>query len=145
MTQNNTIRTFSMNNILVTEENPSELINFIIDMKTYLTTLNSSVLTNSNNTTITLLPNINYYSNPNIDLTLDDHVTLNFDASGDSNAQFFINIENNLDLKNVDMELMNGAQSNNIFWLINGEVSIQQVHKMYGYFLPEINQLLLKK
>lgn len=66
------------------------------------------------NTPITLYPNTYYYSPRNA--TFSD-IQIILDAEGDSNAVFFIGIQNQLLFNNIlSIELINGATNRNVYW-----------------------------
>jgi hypothetical protein len=102
-----------LNNTLSTSA-LSELNTLIADITTYtnsLTTINIGA--GGGNTTF--LPNRSYKGTG---ITFSSE-TLTFDAQNNANAQFFITDLGAFTFTSVTFELINGAQSCNIFWLSN--------------------------
>jgi hypothetical protein len=60
-------------------------------------------------------------------------VTLTFDASGNTGAQFFIISASSITFSNVTFILINGAQSNNIYWLANAGNITYDANTLQGY------------
>ena len=93
----------------------------------------SPLLTSYSGTTLTLSPNILYKTTS---LSIDSGSILNIDAAGDSTAQFFIQTSTgSITLSNITINLLNGAQSCNIFWVANTSISFSNVPNLFGLFM----------
>jgi hypothetical protein len=88
------------------------LLSNIIFHKNSLTSQNISPASSG---TVTFYSNINYNTLSSIDLS-GNSLTINFDASGSSTAQFFLTSAGGANIT-ATMNLLNGAQSTNIFWI----------------------------
>lgn len=94
------------------------------------------------NTTATFLPNIDYYA-VNSSVTFDG-TTITFDAQNNLTSQFYIEISKDLSLNNVSMNLANGANPNNIFWLVNNSVTISNInYPIYGNIISKTGSITL--
>lgn len=87
-------------------------------------------------TSQTITPGV--YCTPNI--TLGNPFTLSFDALGNSSSIFVVIVSSNMALRN--MALVNNAQPCNIFFVVEGSVSITgNINSVYGIYIAngEIN------
>ena len=83
---------------------------------------------------ITIKPNTNYLSNGKFILT--DSI-INFDAQGDCNANFYIIVNGNTFLTNVQINLLNNANPQRINW-ISYSFLLQDTPNLYGIFVTTI-------
>ena len=119
----------------------SELTTLITSINVKTSTLTTTTLgpTPGN---YTFLPNINYINTPANGITFTDNA-LTFDASGNSDAQFFITVHSDgpgyLEFTRTSFNLINGARACNIFFLTN--TYIVHTHNdatfspLYGIFI----------
>ena len=93
----------------------------------------SPLLTSYSGATLNFSPNILYKTTS---LTINSGSILNFDAAGDSTAQFFIQTSTgSITLSSLTINLLNGAQSCNIFWVANTSMSFSNVTNLFGLFM----------
>jgi len=92
------------------------------------------LLTTYSGTTLTFSPNILYQSATS--LTFDASTILNFDAAGNSAGQFFVRATSgSITFSNITMNLLNGAQACNIFWVAGTSMTFTTVPNVYGFLL----------
>jgi hypothetical protein len=106
------------------------LKNTILSLPLYIVNINSVI----GSTTQTYLPSIRYQSSTSVTYT---NSVLNFDGQSDLTSQFFIIVDTDINMTGVTINLFNGAQSKNIFFLTsNGGINITSpVSSVNGTFI----------
>jgi hypothetical protein len=109
----------------------NELIGLKIDFNTVRNSKTSLAIPTGSN--ITFLPGINYNSGSSITFT---NTVINFDASGDSSAQFYIFASSSITFTGVTINLLNGASQCNIFWVADtGAITFTTTPAIYGFLI----------
>lgn len=110
------------------------LINDILALPLTTVTLNTSITS----TTETYFPSVRYQSATSVTYSSSELI---FDGQGDLTSQFFIIVEDDINMTNVTITLVNGAQSKNIFFLTrNGNINIiSPATSVNGIFIANEN------
>jgi len=102
----------------------------LINLKAIITSLPPNVTGLPPGLTINLNPGVYHLTSPFL-----PNVTLNFNAIGDSTAQFVIRSTSSIIFTNVTMNLLNGATSDNIYWYAPLNITFTGTPNIYGTFI----------